>query len=150
MWHFTAEEDPLDPETFNSLTEFNKERRKVVALCLVQDNIDYSLLHYIVEADTPKRAWDTLKEVFIEEPTIEEDDFVSQEKHQESHTEVEDSQDECVYEAGSDHVIQAKTVDLFVFVDDNENEPPNVADSLCVQDTVDSIIEATTIAENEQ
>ena len=63
---------------------------------------------------------------------------------------VEDSQDECVYEAGSDHVIQAKTVDLFVFVDDNENEPPNVADSLCVQDTVDSSIEATTIVENEQ
>ena len=76
------------------MTEFEKERRQVVALCLIQDSIDYSLFHYIVETDTPKRAWDTLKEVFSEEPTVEEDDFVSQEKHQESHTEVEDSQDD--------------------------------------------------------
>ena len=63
------------------MTEFEKERRQIVALCLIQDNIDYSLFHYIVEADAPKRAWDTLKEVFSEEPTIEEDDFVSQENH---------------------------------------------------------------------
>ena len=63
------------------MTEFEKEKRQVVALCLIQDSIDYSLFHYIVEADTPKRAWDTLKEVFSEESTIEEDDFVSQAKH---------------------------------------------------------------------
>ena len=48
-----------------------------MALCLIQDSIDYSLFHYIVEANTPKKAWDTLKEVFSEEPTVEEDDFVS-------------------------------------------------------------------------
>ena len=73
------------------MIEFEKERRKVVSLCLIQDSIDYSLFHHIVEAGSPKRAWDTLKEVFSEEPTVEEDDFVSQAKHQESHTEVEDS-----------------------------------------------------------
>ena len=86
LWHFIVEEDPIDPEKFNALTEFEKERRQVVALCLIHDSIDYSLFHYIVEADTPKRAWDTLKEVFSEEPTVEEDDFVSQAEHQESHT----------------------------------------------------------------
>ena len=68
-----------------------------MALCLIQDSIDYSLFHYIVEADTPKKAWDTLKEVFSEEPTVEE-----------SHPEVEDSQNDCVYE---DHVIPAKDFD---------------------------------------
>ena len=61
LWHFIVEEDPIDPEKFNALTEFEKERRQVVALCLIQDNIDYSLFQYIVEADTPKRAWDILK-----------------------------------------------------------------------------------------
>ena len=53
LWHFIAEEDPIDQEKFNYLTEFKKERRQVVALCLIQDNIDYSLFHYIVEANTP-------------------------------------------------------------------------------------------------
>ena len=46
-----------------------------------------------------------MKEVFSEEePAIEEDDFESHAKHEESHSEVEDSQDDCVYEAESDHV----------------------------------------------
>ena len=48
----------------------------------IQESIDYSLFHYIVEADTPKRAWDALKEVFSEEPTVKEDYFASQAKHQ--------------------------------------------------------------------
>ena len=87
------------------MNDFQNERRQVVSLCLIQDNIDYFLFHYIVEADTPKRACDTLKEVFSEEPTVEEDDFVIHVEHQESHTEVEDSQDDCVYEVASDHVI---------------------------------------------
>ena len=65
LWHFIIEEDPIDPENFNSLTEFEKERRQVIASCLIQDSIDYSLFHYIVEVDTPKRAWDTLKEVLV-------------------------------------------------------------------------------------
>ena len=77
LWHFIVEEDLIDPKKFNALKEFEKERRQVVALCLIQDSIDYSLFHYIVEADSPKRAWDTLKEVFSEEPTIEENDFSS-------------------------------------------------------------------------
>ena len=77
LWHFIIEEDPVDPEKCNALTEFEKERRQIVALTLIQDSIDYSLFHYIVEVDTLKRAWDTLKGVFSEEPTIEEDDFVS-------------------------------------------------------------------------
>ena len=61
LWHFIAEKDPIDPEKFHALTDFEKERRQVVALCLIQDSIDYSLFHYIVEVHTPKRAWDTLK-----------------------------------------------------------------------------------------
>ena len=61
LLHFLVEDDLIDPEKYNVLTQFEKERRKVVALCLIQDSIDYSLFHYIVEADTPKRAWDTLK-----------------------------------------------------------------------------------------
>ena len=69
LWHFIVEEDPIDPENFNALTEFEKERRKIVSLTLIQDIIDDSLFHYIVEVDTPKRAWDTLKEAFSEEPT---------------------------------------------------------------------------------
>ena len=75
LWYFIVEGDPIDPEKFNALTEFEKERRQVAALYLIQDSIDYSLFHYIVEFDTPKRAWDTLKEVFSEELNIEEDDF---------------------------------------------------------------------------
>ena len=43
------------------LTEFEKERRQIVALCLIQDSIDYFLFHYIVEADAPKRAWNILE-----------------------------------------------------------------------------------------
>ena len=56
LWHFIVEEDLIDPEKFNALTEFEKERKQVVALCLIQDSIDNSLFHYIVEAVTPKRA----------------------------------------------------------------------------------------------
>ena len=103
------------------LWQFEKERRQIVSLCLIQDNIDYSLFHYIVEDDTPKRAWDTLKEVFSEEPTVQEDDFVSEAEHQESHTEVQDSQDDCVYEVASDHVIPTKDVDPVMFDDDSES-----------------------------
>ena len=55
--------------------------------------------------------------MFSEESVVEEDDSVSQEEHQESHTEVEDSQDDCVKEAASDHVIPAKVVDPVVLVD---------------------------------
>ena len=33
--HFIVEEDPRDPNSFKALTEFKKERRKVVALCLI-------------------------------------------------------------------------------------------------------------------
>ena len=91
LWHFLVEQDPIDPEKFNALAEFEKERRQVVSLCLIQDSIDYSLFHYIVEDDTPKRAWDTLKEVFSEERIVEEDGFASSAKHQESHSEVEES-----------------------------------------------------------
>ena len=49
-----------------------------------------------------------------DEPMVEEDDFVSQAEHQESHTKVEDSQDDCVdcvYEAAGDDVIPTKVVD---------------------------------------
>ena len=42
LWHFIVEGDPIDPEKFHALTEFEKERRQVVALCLIQDSIDYS------------------------------------------------------------------------------------------------------------
>ena len=83
MWHFLFEEDPIDPYAFKALSEFQKDRRQVVSLSLIQDNIEYSIFHYIAEDDTPKRAWDTLKEVFSEEPTIEEDDFASHANHQE-------------------------------------------------------------------
>ena len=120
------------------------------------DNINYSLFHYIVEADTPKRAWDTLKEVFIEEPTVEEYDFVSRAKHQESHTEVEDSQDDSVYEAASDHVIPANDIDRVMFDDDSENKPVtaavlnDVSDSLFEQEIVDGSIETAIVVENEQ
>ena len=53
----------------------------------------------------------------------EEDDFVSHAELQESHTEVEDSQDDCVYEAASDHVFPANDVDLVMFDDDSCNIP---------------------------
>ena len=78
MWHFIVEEYPRHPHSFKDLTEFQKERRQVVSLFLIQESIDYSLFHNIVEVDTPKRASDTLKEFLSEEPTLEEDDFVSQ------------------------------------------------------------------------
>ena len=129
---------------------------KVVALCLIQDSIDYFLFHYIVEADTPKRAWNILKEVFNEEPVVEEDGFESQAKHEESHSEVEDSQDDFDYEATSDHVILAKDVDPVMFNEDNEGKHVtaavlnDVSDSLFEQETVDRSIEAAIVAENEQ
>ena len=53
-------------------------------------------------------------------------------------------------------LIPTKIVDLVVFVDDNENKPANVAvlcdvsDSLFEQETIDSSIEATIVAQNEQ
>ena len=94
MWYFIVEEDPRDPDSFKALTEFQKERRQVVALCLIQDSINYSLFHYIVEVDTPKRAWNILKEVFSDELVVEESDFASHTKHQESQHEVEDSQED--------------------------------------------------------
>ena len=56
LWHFIVEEDLRDPYSFKALIEFQKERRQVVALCLIQKSIDYSLFHYIVEVDTPTIA----------------------------------------------------------------------------------------------
>ena len=35
LWHFIVEEDPIDPKKINALTEFEKERRQVVALCFI-------------------------------------------------------------------------------------------------------------------
>ena len=69
---------------------------------------------------------------------------------------MEDSQDDYVYEGATDDVIPTKIVDLFVFVGDTENKLANVAvlndvsDSLSEQETINSSIEATTVAENEQ
>ena len=105
MWHFIVEEDPRDPDSFKALTKFQKERRQVVSLCLIHDSIDYSLFHYIVETDAPKRAWNILKEVFSEELVVEESDFENHAKNQESHSEVEYSQEDFDYEATNDHVI---------------------------------------------
>ena len=69
---------------------------------------------------------------------------------------MEDSQDGCVYEVASDHVIPANNVDPVMFDDDSENKPVtaavlnDVSDSLFEQETVDSSIEAAIVAENEQ
>ena len=68
LWHFIAEEDPIDLDSFKTLIEFQKERRQVVSLCLIQDSLDYSLFHYIVEHCSQKTTWNILKEVFSEEP----------------------------------------------------------------------------------
>ena len=87
-----------------------------------------------------------MKEVFSDEPTVEEDDFVSQAKHQESHTKVEYNQDDCVYEATSDHVIPTNDIDLVFFDDDSERKHVTtvvlnvVSDSLFEQETTDSSI----------
>ena len=81
LWHCIVEEDSRDPNSFKFLNEFQKERRQVVALCLIQKSIDYSLFHYIVEVDTPKKTWNILKEVFSDEPVLEESDFASHMKH---------------------------------------------------------------------
>ena len=62
--------------------------------------------------------------MFSEEWTVEEYDFASQEKHQESHGEVEDNQEDFDFDAVSDHVIRAKVVDPVVLPDDNK--PINV------------------------
>ena len=70
MWHFIVEEEPIDPEKFNALIELEKERRQVVSLCLIHVSIDYSLFHYTAKADTPKRAWNILEEVFSEEQVV--------------------------------------------------------------------------------
>ena len=56
LCHFLIEEDPIDPYAFKALYEFQKDKRQVVSLSLIQDNIEYSIFHYIVEDDTPKRA----------------------------------------------------------------------------------------------
>ena len=47
LWHFLVEDNLIDLETFNALTEFEKERRQVVSLSLIQDSIGYSIFHYI-------------------------------------------------------------------------------------------------------
>ena len=60
LWHFIDEEDPIYQEKFNALTELKNERRKIVAFSLIQDSIDYSLFHYIVDTDTPTRVWNIL------------------------------------------------------------------------------------------
>ena len=99
LWHFIFEEDSRDPDSFKALIQFQNERKQVVALCLIKYSIDYSLIHYIVEAYTPKITLNILKEVFSEEPIVEEGDFVSHAKHQESHSEVEDNQEDYVYVA---------------------------------------------------
>ena len=82
-----------------------------------RESLDYSLFHYIVEVDTPKRAWNILKEVFSEERVVEEDDIARHTKYQESHSEVEDSQEDCVY--------ATTNVDRVIF--DSENKIVNVA-----------------------
>ena len=130
MWNFIAEEDPRDPYSFKALTKFQKERKQVVVLSLIQDSIDYSIFHYIEEADTPKRAWDILKEVFSEEPTTEDDDFASHAKHQ------EDSQEDCVFEAVSDQISPTKIVGPVMFVDDSEIKLVNIAMSSDVSDNL--------------
>ena len=61
MWHFIVEEYPRYLYSFKALTYFQKERRQVVALCVIQDSIDYSLFHDIVDADTPKNKMDYTK-----------------------------------------------------------------------------------------
>ena len=69
---------------------------------------------------------------------------------------MEDSQDDCVYEAASDHVILAKDVDPVMFDDDSESKPitatvfNDVSDSLFEQEIVDGSIQAAIVAENEQ
>ena len=92
--------------------------------------------------------------MFSEELTLEEDDFASHAKHQESHSEVEDSQEDYFYEVGSDHVIPTKVVDPVVLVDDNKPinvvVPNDVSDSLFDQETIDSNIEAAIVSQNEQ
>ena len=104
-------------------------------MSLIQDNIDYSLFHYIVEADTPKRAWNILKEVFNEHPVVQQWLLKS---HKAPGIPPWSGRQSSIYEAGSDHVISEKILDLFVFVDDSEKKPANVAvlsdvnDSPCV------------------
>ena len=61
LWHFIVEEYPIDLDSFKALKYFQKERRQVVALCVIQDSIDYLLFHDIVEVDTPKKKIDYTK-----------------------------------------------------------------------------------------
>ena len=125
------------------------QRKQVISLCLIHGSIDYSLFHYIVEVDTPKRAWNIRKEVFSDEPAVEECDCVSHANHQESHSEVEDGEEDFV---ASDNVIPPKVVDLVVLVDDNKPinvlVPSNVSDILSKQETIDKSIEDATVIEN--
>ena len=63
---------------------------------------------------------------------------------------MEDSQDDCVNEAASDHVIPANDVDPVMFDDDSESKPVtavvlnDVSDSLFEQEIDDSSIRETT------
>ena len=63
---------------------------------------------------------------------------------------MEDSQDDCVKEAASDHVIPAKDVDPVMFDDDSEGKPITVAVlndmsySLFERETLDNITKETT------
>ena len=69
---------------------------------------------------------------------------------------MEDSQDDCVYKAASDHVIPANDIDPVMFDDDSESKHVtaavlnDVSDSPFEQEIVDGIIEAAIVAENEQ
>ena len=54
LWHFVAENDPIDLAAFENLTEYQKERGQVVALSIIQNGIDYSIFHNISDASTPK------------------------------------------------------------------------------------------------
>lgn len=156
LWHFVAEVDPNDLVSFQNLIEYQKERRQVVALSIIQNGIDYSIFHNISDASTPKEAWDILKAEFNKEEPEENEaefseeepvDFASHAKHQESHSEVEDSQEDCVYDAANDQVSPAKLVDLDLFTDDSGIKPVNVevpsdlSNSLSEKETVDSSIE---------
>ena len=86
--------------------------------------------------------------MFNEEPTIEEYDFEIHAKYQ------EDNQDDYVYEAVSDHVSPTNIFDPVVFGDDskpvNVVVPSVMSDFLSKKEIVDSSIEATIVAENEQ
>ena len=45
LWHFIVEEDPRYRDSFKALTEFQKERRKIVSLCLIQNSKEICIHH---------------------------------------------------------------------------------------------------------